>query len=120
MGVLLLFVGGFFSLAIPLTGAIELLLGWLYTLWKVQRKQVVLTLILIANVFTSLGLSSILATGLFRYSFLHLLIGEGLIWLVEAAILYLPMRKSMRLSEALLVSLVLNAVSFGVGLLLPF
>jgi hypothetical protein len=39
---------------------------------------------------------------------------------VEAVILYMPLRKAMRFREALLVSLVLNAVSFGVGLLLPF
>jgi hypothetical protein len=49
IGILLLLVGGMFTLTIPLTGAIELLLGWLYTHWRDRRKRVVLTMILIAR-----------------------------------------------------------------------
>jgi hypothetical protein len=120
IGILLLLVGGMFTLAIPLTGAIELLLGWLYTLWRDRRKRVVLTMILIANVVTSLGLWTLLTDWLIDFSWTRLLIGEGIIWLVEAVILYLPLRKALRFREALLLSFVLNAVSFGVGLLLPF
>jgi hypothetical protein len=77
-------------------------------------------MILVANVVTALGLWILLGDGLFYFSWTGLLIGEVLIWLVEALILYVPMRKTIKFGEALLLSLVLNAVSFGVGLLLPF
>jgi hypothetical protein len=120
LGIILLFVGGLFTLAIPMTAAIELLLGWLYTIWRDRRKRVVLTMILVANVVTALGLWTLLGDGLFYFSWTGLLIGEVFIWLVEAVILFVPMRKTIKFGEALLVSLVLNAVSFGVGLLLSF
>jgi hypothetical protein len=121
IGILLLVSGGFFLLAIPLTAVIELTLGWLYSRWRERPKRVVLTMILVANLVTLLGLSIIPWTGpIFSFSWTDILIMEGLIWLVEAVILFLPLRKSIRFSEALLLSLALNAVSFGVGLLLPF
>jgi hypothetical protein len=120
IGVVLLLVGALFSSAIPLSAAIELALGWAYTLWRKLRKRMVLTMILIANVVTSLALWILLTGGLSESTWVGLLIGEGLIWLVEAAVLYVPMRKTIKIGEALLLSLVLNAVSFGVGLLLPF
>ena len=120
LGVVLLLVSGIFTSAIPITAAIELVLGWLYANWRNRRKRVLLTMILVANVVTGLALYTTLTAVLTDFSWGSLMIGEGLIWLVEAAVLYLPMRKSIRLSEAFLVSLVLNAVSFGVGLLLPF
>jgi hypothetical protein len=120
IGAALLLVGALFSPAIPLTAVIELFLGWLYTLWRKMPKRVVLTMILVANVVTSLPLWILLTGGFIQFTWVDLFIGEGLIWLVEAVILYVPMRKSIKFGEALLVSLVLNAVSFGVGLLLPF
>jgi hypothetical protein len=120
LGVVFLFLGGVISFTIPLTAGIELFLGWLYTRFKDRKKSTVLTTVLMANVATSLGLWSFFAYGMFRYSLGNVLIGEGIIWLVEAVILFVPMRKTIKFGEALLVSLVLNAVSFGVGLLLPF
>jgi hypothetical protein len=120
MGIILLLVGGIFTLAIPFTAAIELFLGWLYTIWRDRRKRVVLPVILIANVVTSMALWTILTGWLVSSTWTVLVIGEGIIWLVEAVILFLPLRKSIRFSEALLLSLALNAASFGVGLLLPF
>ena len=119
MGIILLLVGVVFTLAIPLTAAIELFLGWLYTIWRDRRKRVVLPVILIANVVTSMALWTLLTSSLIDSSWIGLVIGEGIIWLVEAVIIYLPLRKAMGFDEALLLSLALNAASFGVGLLLP-
>jgi hypothetical protein len=121
LSTVLLLVGGFFSLTIPLTAIIELFLGWLYARWKERQKGLVLTLILFANLLTTFWFWSFSTSGgFFRYSWSKLFLSEGIVWLVEAIILYVPMRKTLKFGEALLLSLVLNAVSFGVGLLLPF
>ena len=48
-----------------------------------------------------------------------LILAEVGIWLVEALLLYLPLRREATFSTMLLLSLVMNALSFGVGLLLP-
>jgi hypothetical protein len=42
-----------------------------------------------------------------------------IVWLVEAGGLYLALHKRIGFGEALLVSLVLNSASFGLGLFLP-
>jgi len=44
---------------------------------------------------------------------------EILVWLVEAALLHLAQRKTLPWGEALGLSFLLNAASFGTGLLLP-
>jgi hypothetical protein len=44
---------------------------------------------------------------------------EIIIWGVEALIFYLPQRQDMKFKEAALLSLVLNVVSFGIGIFLP-
>ena len=120
VGILLFVSSGFIWLAIPLTAVIELALGWLYSRWRDRPRRVVLTMILVANLVTLLGLSINPWTDpIFYFSWMDILIFEGIIWLVEAVILFLPLRKSIRFSEALLLSLALNAASFGMGLLLP-
>jgi hypothetical protein len=49
-----------------------------------------------------------------------LAIGEVIVWLIEAGILGLALRKQAKFPEALALSLALNLASFGIGLLLPF
>jgi hypothetical protein len=53
-------------------------------------------------------------------TFWPLAIGEVIVWLVEAVILALSLRKQATFWEALALSLALNLASFGIGLLLPF
>jgi len=48
-----------------------------------------------------------------------LVFAEVGIWLVEALLLYLPLRREATFPTVLLLSLVMNVLSFGVGLLLP-
>ena len=45
---------------------------------------------------------------------------EFVIWLVEGGILAAALRKDAKFWEALVLSLVLNLASFGIGLLMPF
>jgi hypothetical protein len=117
----LILLGGFFSLTIPLTTIIELILGWLYAKWKERKESMVLTTVLVANLLTTFWFWSFsTSSGIYHASWSKLFVGEIMVCLVEAVILYVAMRKSIKFGEALLVSLVLNAISFGVGLLLPF
>ena len=53
-------------------------------------------------------------TGLMNY----LLFFEVIIWLGESVMIYLPQRKEMTFKEALGISLLLNATSFLIGLML--
>ena len=48
-----------------------------------------------------------------------LVFAEVGIWLAEALLLYLPLRREATFPTVLLLSLVMNVLSFGVGLLLP-
>lgn len=102
------------------TLAVELVLGVLYTAWRKRSAVLVLTVILLINLLTQPALW-VTVSGLGgKYSFLGVFFAELVVWLVEAGGLFLAQRKTIRLGEALLVSLVLNAASFGIGLFLPF
>ena len=52
-------------------------------------------------------------------AFLWIVIAELCIWLIEAGVLHFTQRKTLSFKGALALSLLLNAVSFGLGLLLP-
>jgi hypothetical protein len=46
-------------------------------------------------------------------------VSECIVWLLEAVLLYVWQRKTLSFKESLGLSLLLNAVSFAIGLLLP-
>ena len=78
-----------------------------------------LALLSLANIITQFALWAALNT-IKTGNALSLTIGlEIIIWGVETLIFYLPQRKIVKFKEAALLSLVLNLVSFGIGLLLP-
>lgn len=101
---------------IPLTILIEGLALWLWCrAWCVDFRRILITLTL-ANLFTQALLIAALTLSSWRY-WPTLLTMEAVIVLLEALILRvidLPLRK------AFVLSLLVNAVSFGFGLLLPF
>lgn len=102
------------------TLAVELLLGALYVGWRKRPAVLVLTVILLLNLVTQPALWLTVSGFSGKYSILTVLFAELVVWLVEAGGLFLAQRKTIRFGEALLVSLALNAASFGIGLLLPF
>jgi hypothetical protein len=98
---------------------IELVSGVIYVLWRKRSWLRVLLTILLMNMLTqpilwlvvkSMGLSMCAGTYALELG----------VCLLEAWILYLVLRKSVKFSETLLLSLVMNLASFGTGLLLPF
>jgi hypothetical protein len=101
-----------------ITLVVELLLGTGYVLWRKRPIPVVLTVILLLNLITQPLLWISISGFNGMYPLMALLFAEGIVWLVEAGGLYLSQRNSMKFTEALLVSLALNAASFMVGGLL--
>jgi hypothetical protein len=104
------------------TLAVEMVLAAGYGLWRKRSPALLLTVVGMMNLITR-PLFSLMFGGYFYLAggnFTWILVMELIIWLVEAGILALAMRKEAKIWEALLLSFVLNAASFGIGLLLPF
>lgn len=102
------------------TLVVELVIALAYGLWRKRPLILLLTVVSMMNVLTNTVLTSsfLFIPGLWAGGFSSLLIGEAIIWLVEAGILALALRKQARLWESLALSAALNLASFGVGWLL--
>lgn len=96
----------------------ELVIGLIYVLWRKRPWFSILLTILLMNM-VSQPILWFLVKELRLTLCLLTYVLEGIVCLVEAWILYLVLRKSVRFSETLLLSLVMNLASFGIGLLLP-
>jgi hypothetical protein len=104
------------------TLAIELPIAAAYAQWRRHPAVLLLTIVLGMNVITRSLLSFALVA---LYPLTHstlpwILTCELAVWIVEASILAIALRKTARIREALMLSLILNGSSFGIGLLLPF
>ena len=117
---LLLIVASIFSIAIPITLSVELILAFIYTRLRKRSTLTTLTMVAVANTFTLpifwLG-ANFMSSG---YSVLVIVVAEILIWLVESTILFLAQRKRVPFKEMLLLGFILNFLSFLLGLILPF
>jgi hypothetical protein len=102
-----------------ITLIVELVIALAYALWRKQPRTKLLTVVLMMNMVTQpvLWFAVRNLTGNSRPWFLA--IGEIILWLVEAGILALALRKQAKFREALALSFILNLASFGIGLLLP-
>jgi hypothetical protein len=101
------------------TMIVELLLGGLYAALRKRPAVLVLTVILLLNIITQPALWLTLSGFSGQYPFIALIFAELVVWLVEGGGIFLALRNKIGFGEALIVSLVLNAASFGIGLLLP-
>jgi hypothetical protein len=104
------------------TLAVELAFAVGYGLWRKRSMALLLTVVWLMNLLTRPLFSRVFGDVLYvaGYSLIWTLAAEFVIWLIEAGILALALRKEMSIWEALLLSLGLNAASFGIGMLLPF
>jgi hypothetical protein len=98
---------------------LELVLGSVYAIWRKHPLILVLTVILLLDLITQPALWLTASGFSGHYSISLVLFSELVVWLVEAGGLFAALRKRIGFGEALIVSLVLNAASFGIGLLLP-
>jgi hypothetical protein len=102
------------------TLVVEIILALVYALWRKRPRTKLLTVVLLMNLITQPALWFTVSNLIDNSTFWPLAIGEVIVWLVEAGILALALRKQAKFWEALALSLVLNLASFGIGLLLPF
>jgi hypothetical protein len=89
-----------------------------YSIWRKKPVGPVLLTSLLANLVTQSLLWMVLNIFLQDYV-VTLLIAEALIWLMESVFLFSLRMNRLSIREALLLSLAMNASSFGLGLFLP-
>ncbi len=101
------------------TLVVELVLGAVYCTWRKRPLVLVLTVIFMINLFTQPALWLTISGFSGHYPVILVIFVETIVTLVEAAGVFMTLRKRIGFGEALIFSLVLNAASFGIGLLLP-
>ena len=116
----ILALGTWFSWIVAATAVVEILIGWVYAWRRELPKLRLVSMILMANTFTLIGLLFFSDVNTASYNIALLVIIELVIWLVEAVILHLTQRSTVSIKEAALLSLLLNGVTFVVGLAMPF
>lgn len=89
-----------------------------YSLWAKKSFKTILLTSISGNLVTQ-SLLWILLNLFFRHYLTTLLIGEFLIWIIESLLLYSIRSNHLNLREATLLSLAMNAASFGLGWFLP-
>lgn len=113
-------IGLLAAFTVPLTVLLELPVLIAYVHRRSKSLKLWVTLGVAVNLVTQPLLWSMAIGGGLRYfPWTTLAIVEGGIWLVEAVLLYLPLRRQATFPAVLLLSLAMNALSFGLGLLLP-
>jgi hypothetical protein len=118
---IMLLVGSLVSPTLPLTILIETILGGMYAKIRQRSTIMILTLVILVNSITQPFLVfaySIVDTNGVVQALVYLLILEILIWIGEAVMLYLPLRKQISIKETLSLSFILNMTSFLVGFLI--
>jgi hypothetical protein len=121
LGSLLITAASILPLSMPLTLLIEGAVLAVYCAIRKQPMLAPLTLNLGGNLITQVALWFVIVSQISGTDFwLVILIGEALIVLIEAAILFWPQRRTLTFKQALALSFVLNLISFTVGLFLGY
>jgi hypothetical protein len=97
---------------------VELVIGLIYVLWRKRPWLPVLLTILLMNMLTQ-PVVWLVVKDMRLTMCAGTYVLELIVCLLEAWILYRVLRKSVKFSEILLLSLAMNLASFGIGLLLP-
>jgi hypothetical protein len=114
-----LVIGSLISLALPLTVMVEGLVGLVYATRQKRPRFTLLSLVTLVNLLTQPCLLFLLMSQSDGLNLAYLGLAEGVIWLLEAALLYVLQRKTLSFRESLGLSALLNGTSFVIGLLLP-
>ena len=104
--------------ALAITILVESAVVIAYAIW--QRKPLIHLLLssLCANFLTQACLWAVI--NIFPHHYLEtLLLAEVCIWAIEALLLFFYRCNRLKLLEAILLSLIMNLTSFGIGWLLP-
>ena len=104
---------------LAITILIEGVVCLIYAFW---RKKPIRS-ILLTSIFANLITQSLLWVALnifFQHYLVTLLIAEILIWLMEGLLFYALRLNRLDIGESLLLSLIMNLSSFGLGWFLPY
>ncbi|MBN1875624.1 MAG: hypothetical protein JXA33_15470 [Anaerolineae bacterium] len=112
-------MGGYFALTLPITAAVECIIAFIYAHIRDRSRWTLVTVVLLINLLTQPIVWGSVTNRADGGSFAGLAILEIIIILIEAGVLYGVQRKSLTFKETLILSLILNGASFGIGLLLP-
>lgn len=107
------------SLTLPILITIEVGISAIYAIWRKRSLLTLVTIVLLINILTIPALWLVLISGIGSPDFLASIFMQIFIWLVEGLLLFLTQRKSIPFAEAMGLSLLLNIVTFLVGLVLP-
>ena len=97
---------------------IEVILALIYAQAMKHSKLTMFTMVLLANLVTQVGLLYSIQAMQSGFSLVVAGLIEIGIWFVEGLILYGTQMKRMSIKEAMVISLILNGISFWVGLLM--
>jgi len=106
-------------LSLSITILIEGLIALGFSLWRQKPVRPILFTSICANLITQSLLWMVL-TIFFRHYLPALIVTELLIWIIESVLFYAVPANRLRLKDALILSLGMNLLSFGVGWFLPF
>lgn len=105
-------------LTLTLTIIVEGVVIFAYCIWRREPLLSILITSVAANIVTQSMLWVVLNI-FFRYYLATLLICEVFIWLFESVLIYLPNKNQLTVKTAVVLSLAMNAISFGLGWFLP-
>ena len=89
-----------------------------YSLWRKKPIQPLLYTSLCINLITQ-SLLWIVLNLFFQHYLIALVVSEFLIWVFEGLVLYVVPANQLRFTEAVILSLSMNLVSFALGWFLP-
>ena len=112
-------VGSLFSYSLLITVLIEGVVVWFYATWRKWPRLYWLTLVTLVNLLTQQGLFLLIMSLEGDPTWLSVLICEPLIFLAEAGVLALIQRKTVRLLDILLLTMLMNLASLLAGILIP-
>jgi hypothetical protein len=105
-------------IALLITLLLEGAIAFGYCGWRNKPVQPILLTSIGINLITQ-SLLWLTLNLFFRHYLITLIVAEILIWLMEGALLYFVPANRLRFANALLLSLGMNLVSFGIGWFLP-
>jgi hypothetical protein len=113
-------LGGLYSLALPLTLLLEVLVVLVYTSVVGRRRLQWTTVVAILNLITQPIVWLVFESTGVGPSFALVVGTEMAVWLLEGGVLYWALRGAADVRETLLLSLLMSGVSYAAGLFIQF
>jgi len=103
---------------LAITILIESAVCLVYSIWRKKPIRPILLTSVFANLITQ-SLLWVVLNLFYQHYLLTLLVAEIFIWVIEGYLLFSLPSNQLNVGEALLLSLIMNLSSFGIGWVLP-